>query len=461
MTHLIRKNLKYFKLIPVLLFGMPIFAQPVGAPVEGVAAVVGKNIILKSEIDAQYEAMKRQSVEAGSITVCSVLEDQLFQKLLVHHAEIDSVIVGDDEVEGNMDRRIQQLVAQMGGDSRKLEDYYGKSIVEIKEEMRPLMMEQLTAQRMQYQITEDVEITPTEIQQYYNTLPPDSLPLINTEVEIAHIVRYPVVSREAEQETIDKLRDLKKRIEGGSSFASMAILYSEDPGSNKNGGAYKGIKRGQFVKEFEAVAFNLKPNEVSDPFKTEYGYHIVQLLEKRGEELDLRHILIKPKLSQEDLAESRNFLDSLGAMINSGKITWEDAVNEYSDDKQTKYNAGVIDNFETGSTKFELGQLERSMFNAIQDLKPGQISAPEFFRTYDQKEAFRLVKLLNRIEPHKANLRDDYQQIKFLALQEKQQRVVYEWIDEKISQTYIKVNLNYFPGCEIDARWINTEKRKL
>jgi len=460
-THLTKQNLKYFKLAAALFFATLVSAQPTGIPVEGVSAIVGKNIVLKSEIDAQFEALQRQRIEGTEFTVCSVLEDQLFQKLLVHHAEIDSVMVGDEEVESNMDRRIQQLVAQMGGDSRNLEEYYGKSIIEIKEEMRPLMFEQLTAQRMQFQITENVEITPTEIQTYYYNIPQDSLPLINTEVEVAQIVRYPIVSREAEEETITKLRELKGRIEGGSSFASMAILYSEDPGSNKNGGMYKGIKRGQFVKEFEAIAFNLQPNEVSDAFKTEYGYHIVQLLEKRGEELDLRHILIKPKLSQEDLAEARNFLDSLKVVIISGNMTWEEAANEFSDDKQTKYNGGMLDNFETGATKFEMSQLERSMYNAIKDLEAGQISIAEFFRTNDQKEAFRLVKLVNRIEPHKANMRDDYQQIKMMALQEKQQQVIDEWITEKIGQTYIKINLNYFPDCEIDKRWLTLDKSKL
>jgi peptidyl-prolyl cis-trans isomerase SurA len=266
----------------------------------------------------------------------------LFQKLLVHHAEVDSVEVGDEEVEGNMDRRIQQLIAQMGGDRRKLEDYYGKSIIEIKEEMRPLMKEQLTAQRMQFAITDGVEVTPTEIQEFYNSIPQDSLPLINTEVELAQIVKYPDVAEEAKQEVIDKLNDLRERILNGSSFASMAILYSEDPGSNKNGGMYNGIKRGQFVKEFEAVAFNLQADEVSEPFETEYGYHIVQLIQKRGEELDLRHILIKPKLSQENLEEAKAFLDSISSMITAGNLTWDEAAEQFSDDEQTKFNGGVL-----------------------------------------------------------------------------------------------------------------------
>lgn len=448
--------MRYSKYTLFLIIAASIgYAQPNNNLVEGVMAVVGKNIILKSEVDAQYQAFKRQNVGGVEITKCRVLEELLFQKLLVHHAEIDSVLVGDEEVEGNMDRRLQQLIAQMGGDRRKLEEYYGKSIIEIKEEMRPLMTEQLTAQRMQGTITDGVEVTPTEIQEFYKSIPLDSLPLINTEVEIAQLVKYPEVSSEAEQEAIEKLKELKERVENGSSFSSMAILYSEDPGSNKNGGKYTGIKRGQFVKEFEAVAFNLKRLEVSDPFETQYGYHIVQLLEKRGEELDLRHILIKPKLSQENLEEAKSFLDSLQGMILNGQITWEEAVNEFSEDEQTKNNGGVLANFETGTTKFEVSQLDRDLYNAVKDLNAGDISAPAFFRTFDQKEAFRLVRLINRIEPHKANLKDDYQRIKGFALQEKQQRVVQEWTDERIEQTYIKVNVNYVSGCTIDDRWLN------
>ncbi len=455
--HMIKKTLKCINLAFAVAISALATAQPAGELVEGVVGVVGKEIILKSEVDQQHDAFKRQGTGANVLNKCQVLEELLFQKLLVHHAEIDSVEVSDDEVEGNMDRRIQQLVAQMGGDSRKLEEYYNKSIIEIKEEMRPLMKEQLTAQRMQYGITDGVEITPTEVQEFYNSIPQDSLPLINTEVEVAQIVRYPEVSPDAKKDATDKLLGIKKRIENGSSFASMAIIYSEDPGSNKNGGEYKGIKRGQFVKEFEAVAFNLKKMEVSEPFETEYGFHIVQLLEKRGEELDLRHILIKPKLAQEDLEEARIFLDSIQKSIELGQITWEEAAAKYSDDEMTKFNGGILSNFETGDAKFELSEIDRFIFNAINELQPGEISTPNFYRTNDQKEAFRLIKLIKRIEPHKANLTEDYQRLKGLALQKKQADVVQAWINEKIGETYIKVNTNYFNDCTVDKRWLTTK----
>lgn len=459
---LIKKTLKFINLLAFCLITLIVQAQPEkGVLVEGVVAIVGKNIILKSEIDEQFEQFKRQNFGATEINNCVVLEEMLMQKLLVHHAEIDSIDVSDEEVEGNMDRRLEQLIMQMGGDKRKLEDYYGKSIIEIKEEMRILMKEQLVAQRMQYSITDGLEITPSEVQEFYNAIPKDSLPLINTEIEVSQIVKYPEVSREAELETIEKLKGLKERIEKGSSFSSMAILYSEDPGSNKNGGEYKGIKRGQFVKEFESVAFNMKKGEVSNPFKTEYGYHIVQLIEKRGEELDLRHILIKPKLSQTDLAEAKNFLDTVYQIIARGELTWEQAAVKYSEDEQTKYNAGIISNFETGDAKFELSQIDRTIYNAVKDLKPGEIGKAEFFRTFDQKEAFRIVKLNNRIEPHKANMQDDYQRLKAMAMQKKQFEKMEKWINEKIEETYFKIHHEYLEDCTMNKRWTQNQTTKL
>jgi peptidyl-prolyl cis-trans isomerase SurA len=460
MTPMKKRTLKYTSLLILALWQMVLPAQPQGLLVEGIVAVVGGNIILKSEVEEQFEALKRQSM-GREFDFCDIVEDVMFQKLLIHHAEVDSVVVGDEEVESNLDRRIAQLIAQMGGDKRKLEEYYGKSVIEIKEEMRDLMKDQLVAQRMQFTIGDGVEITPTEVQDYFNSIPQDSLPLINTEVEIAQIVKYPEVSREAELEVIEKLKSLKERIEKGSSFASMAILYSEDPGSNKTGGEYKNIKRGQFVKEFESVAFNLKKGEISNPFKTEYGFHIVQLIEKRGEEIDVRHILIKPKLTQQDLAEARAFLDSVYSMIERKEITWEEATSKFSEDDQTRFNAGIVSNFETGDTKFELGQLDRSVFNAIKDLKSGEISKPDFYRTAEQKEAFRIVKLVNKIEPHKANMKDDYQRLKDLALQQKQMEKVNNWISEKIKETYIKVNQEYLNGCQLDSRWLKQESNRL
>lgn len=437
--------------LSLLCFSVLTQGQP--KTVDGVVAVVGGDIILKSDIDEQYDVFNRQNF-GENISYCGVFEELLFQKLLIHHAEIDSVTVGEDEVESNMDRRIEQLIQQMG-DQKKLEEFYGKSVVEIKEEMRILIREQLTAQRMQMTVVEGIEVTPSEVREFYERLPEDSIPLINAEVELRQIVKYPEISKEAQQEVIDKLIGLKDRIENGTSFSSMAILYSEDPGSNKKGGEYKAIQRGVFVKEFEAIAFNLKKGQISDPFKTEFGYHIVQLLEKRGEELDLRHILIKPKLTQDNLQEAKAYLDSILVGISSGEMTFDEAAMKYSEDEQTKFNGGQMSNFESGNNKFEVSQLDRGLFAVINEMSEDEISAPNFYQSQDQREAFRIVRVDAKYAPHKANLDLDFTRIKGFALQEKQGRLVQEWKDEKLLETFVKVNSGYYP-CDDQLKGWNS-----
>ena len=437
--------------LSLLCFSVLTQGQP--KTVDGVVAVVGGDIILKSDIDEQYDVFNRQNF-GENISYCGVFEELLFQKLLIHHAEIDSVTVGEDEVESNMDRRIEQLIQQMG-DQKKLEEFYGKSVVEIKEEMRILIREQLTAQRMQMTVVEGIEVTPSEVREFYERLPEDSIPLINAEVELRQIVKYPEISKEAQQEVIDKLIGLKDRIENGTSFSSMAILYSEDPGSNKKGGEYKAIQRGVFVKEFEAIAFNLKKGQISDPFKTEFGYHIVQLLEKRGEELDLRHILIKPKLTQDNLQEAKAYLDSILVGISSGEMTFDEAAMKYSEDEQTKFNGGQMSNFESGNNKFEVSQLDRGLFAVINEMSEDEISAPNFYQSQDQREAFRIVRVDTKYAPHKANLDLDFTRIKGFALQEKQGRLVQEWKDEKLLETFVKVNSGYYP-CDDQLKGWNS-----
>ena len=420
-----------------------VFGQ--GQTVDGVVAVVGGDVILKSEVDEQYDMMRRQNF-GEDVNECIVFEELLFQRLLIHHAKIDSVVVGEEEVEANMDRRIQQLIAQMG-DKKKLEEFYEKSVIEIKEDMRTLVRDQLTAQRMQMSIVEGIEVTPSEVREFYRSLPADSVPLISEEVELSHIVKYPEISKEAETEVIEKLKNLKERIENGSSFSSMAILYSEDPGSNKKGGEYKAVQRGVFVKEFEAVAFNLKKGEIRDPFKSEFGYHIVQLLEKRGEELDLRHILIKPKMTQTNLAEAKKFLDSVSVAIKDGDITFKQAARMYSEDEQTKFNGGQMSNFQSGNNRFEVSSLDRGLFSLINNMDEGDLSEASFYQSRDQKEAFRIVRMDKRFEPHKANLDIDFTRIKGFALQGKQNRIIEEWKEEKLLETFVKINFGYY-SCE-------------
>jgi peptidyl-prolyl cis-trans isomerase SurA len=412
-------------------------AQPVLA--DGVVAVVGNEIILQSDVSIMKETLKREGQDRSE---CEVLNELILEKLLVHHAAIDSVVVDDAEIDDNISRRLEQLIAQIGSE-RRLTEYYKKSVIEIKEEMRPLMRNQLTAQRMQSTITENVKVTPVEVENVIKGLPLDSLPLIGTEVELAQIIINPKVSEKSEQEAIERLDQLRTRILNGSSFATMAILYSEDPGSNRNGGEYKGIKRGQFVTEFDAVSYNLEVGEISKPFKTEFGYHIVQLQAKRGEELDLRHILVKPKLEQKDLDIAQGRLDSIRTAIKAGTLSFESAAERFSEDEETKLNGGIMLNPNTMDVTFNLDQLDRGIFYAIQNLEVNDLSEASLVRDPQGKEYFRLIHLRNKIDPHRANLKQDLALLKQYVENQRRQQTMDAWVARKKAETALKVNGSY------------------
>ncbi len=433
---------KMLRALALLTLAAPLWAQPIPVQVDGVVAQVGKEIILQSDIAIQREALSR---EGQTLTDCQMIRELLLEKLLIHHAAIDSVIIAEEEIGENIGRRIDQLVGQIGTE-RRLEEYYGKSILEIKEEMRPLMRNQMTAQRMQMTITETIEVTPKEVEDAVALIPLDSLPLIGTEVELAQIIIEPKVSQQAEQDAIDRLNQLRDRILGGSSFATMAILYSEDPGSNRNGGEYKGIKRGVFVKEFEAIAFNLRPGEVSAPFRTEYGFHIVQLQVKRGEELDLRHILIKPKVEQADLDAAKNLLDSLRTAILAGQVTFEDAAESFSADEESKLNGGVMMNPMTTDVRWNVEDLDRGIFYAIEKIETGGISEPALVRKPDGQEIFRILQLRDRVAPHRANLAQDFSLLKNYVQNQRKQSKMLQWVEDKKAETYIYQAPSY-EGC--------------
>ena len=435
---------KSFKTVILILFNLSAFAQNQPLNVDGIVAAIGDQIILQSDIIFQKQAL---SQEGRVLSDCDMLKEISLEKLLIHHAAIDSVEVTNEEIDESIDRRIQQLVAQIGSE-RKMEEYYKKSILLIKEEMRPLMKNQMISQRMQMTVAENIQISPIEVEEMIQEMPVDSLPLIGTEVELAQIIIEPEVSKESITETIERLNTLRERILNGSSFSSMAILYSEDPGSNRNGGEYKGLKRGQFVKEFEAVAFNLRPGEVSKPFKTDYGYHIVQLQIKRGEELDLRHILIKPKVEQEDLDIAKKILDSLRVDIIGGKISFEEVAKKYSSDDESKLNGGVMMNPMTTDTRWNLEDLDRSIFYAIEKIEVGEISSAALVREQDGREIFRILQLRQRIAPHRANLNQDFSLLKNYVENQKRQEKLLDWVSRKKNSTYIFVAPKY-RDCQI------------
>lgn len=444
------KYLKHLFIVMLLLSFTQVKSQT-NTLVDGVVATVGDNIILKSDIDRQAQQYQAQGIQVTDANKCEILENLLYEKLLVNQAELDSVVVTQDEVEDNINNRLKQLSLQVGGEE-KLEQIYNKSIFELKEQMRTFMRDQMLAQRMEQQVSDGIEVSPAEVRKFYNNFKKDSLPVIPKEYEIAQILIYPEISDLAKKEAKDKLNGLRERIKNGSSFSTMAILYSEDPGSSKNGGEYKGVQRGQMVKEFERVIYRLKEGEVSEIFETQFGYHIAQLIKKRGQLLDIRHILIKPDIYPTDLEETKAIMDSIKVSILNGTMTFADAAAKFSDDDASKLSGGVMRNPQNGNPYFEVEQMDKQLFYSVSTLTKGQLSDSELVITSEGKQAYRIIFLKNVTEEHKADLGRDYQRIQQIALLDKKERLRQEWIEEHAKNTYIRINENYFK-CELRNNW--------
>ena len=432
-------NMKRIFCIVFLFINHLLIAQ---VTVENIVAIVGDNIILKSDFEQQILQYQAQGLEVDSSMRIQVLEDLLFQKLMLHKAEIDSIEVTENDVFNEIDSRLNTFISQLGSEDQ-LEEYFDKKIYEIKEEMYEPIENSLIIQRVRFEITSSVDVTPKQVKNYFLNFDPDSLPMVNETIEVAHILKYPPASASAIKETENKLEKLKERVLKGESFATLAILYSEDPGSSSNGGLYNAIKRGMFVKEFEAVMFSLQDGEISDVFETEYGYHIVMMEEHRGDEVDIRHILMSPKISAIDLNNAKDILISARDSILEEKLTFEDASIRYSDDEMTKFNGGKLINMNNGSSKFELHELENAIKLAVEQLEVNEISEPSYVKLDDGKEAFRIFKLLSKAEAHKVNFKDDYKMIRDMALEQKKDEAISEWINNSLLKTYVRINDAY------------------
>jgi len=426
----------------VIVFLMMTQVLSAQVTVEGIVAVVGNNIILQSDIEQQILQYQAQGLEVDSVVRTQVFEDLLFQKLMLHNAELDSIEVTENEVINEIDSRLNNFIMQLGSEEQ-LEQYFDKKVYEIKEEMYEPVEQSLIIKRVRYDITSSVDVTPAEVKVHFVTFDVDSLPQINETVEVAQILKLPPPSVAAIKEVNNKLEKLKERILKGESFATMAILYSEDPGSSRNGGLYNGIKRGMFVKEFEAVMFSLEDGEISDVFETEYGYHIVQMEERRGDELDIRHILMSPKISPIDLNNAKDVLFAVRDSVLDGNLTFDMATTRHSDDKMTKFNGGKLINMNTGTSSFELHELENAIKVVIDGLEVEEISEPGYVKLEDGKEAYRVFMLLNRVEAHRANFKDDYKMIRDLALDHKKEKVISEWINTSLLKTYVLIDDEY------------------
>jgi peptidyl-prolyl cis-trans isomerase SurA len=420
--------------------------------IDGVVATVGDYIVLDSDIDKSFLEISSQGGSVKDITRCQILGKLLEDKLYAHQAVQDSVIVSDAEVKGMMDERLNYMVEQIGS-MEKVVAYYQKS---SEEEFRTYFFDVLKEQKltgeMQKKIVDKVEITPEEVREFFKKIPASELPVFGAELEVAQIVIKPKVTDADKQKVIDKLNGFRKECMEGSSFATKAVLYSEDPGSSKNGGYYKMTRKTPFVKEFKDVAFSLAEGEISEPFETTFGYHIIYVEKIKGQEIELRHILISPAVTQESLKEAKEKISLIRKKIMDKEITFAEAARTMSDEKETKTNGGALVNTKTQDTRFELTKMDPKIYGQVSNLKDNEISLP-FLEDEQGKKDYKIMIVTNRIDAHTADYAKDYIKIKDLALKEKQIKAIGKWFDAKIKDTYIKI-VGEYRDCAFANNWL-------
>lgn len=447
-----RNNPLYLFPILLLLISVQIKAQNDGKVIDKTIAVVGSEMLLHSSLEGQIASLRSQGVIVDENNKCELMEELLFQKLLLHQAKLDSVVVSDEEVEMEIDRRLSYFIAQIGSE-RKLEQYYKKSIKEIKEEFRTTIKEQMVSQRMQGKIGAGTTITPKEVKAFFKKIPEDSIPIIESEVSYAQILMYADESEEEINAAKERIEGIRERIIKGEDFATLAILYSEDEGSAKNGGEIGFLGRAELVPEYSSMAFKLKNTAVSPVVKSKFGFHIIQLIERRGQKVNTRHILIKVKVSEEEVRKTKQLADSLYNAIPNDTLTFGEYALKYSDDEASAKSDGVVVNPQTGTAYFNLDEVEPQVYYTLEKLKKGEISKPVPAQSPDGKKGYRIVKLLSKTEPHKASLETDYAKIYQAALTAKENEKTMGWIKNKLDDTYIHISDDY-KKCNFENPWV-------
>ncbi|WP_282124083.1 peptidylprolyl isomerase [Algibacter mikhailovii] len=424
--------------------------------VDGVAAVVGDYIVLDSDIDKTFLQLKAQGVNTDEIESCQLFGKLLEDKLYAHHAIQDSILIPDSEIRRNVDYQIQQFLQQTNGSMEKLLAVYNKEDeASFREEMFEINKANMLAQRMQAKIVEEIEITPEEVRTFFKKIPEEERPTFGTELKVAQIVAEPKISEEERQKVIDRLKQFKADIlENGASFRSKAVLYSEDPGSASRGGKYTlNRKKPQMVKEFREVAFSLQEGEISEPFKSDFGYHIIMLEKIRGQEYDVAHILLSPKVSSAAVKEAKERLEGVRKKITDSIISFSDAAKEVSDEKETRNDGGQLINPTTQDYNFELTRMDPELYAQIQNLKDGEISLVLREEDRTGKVKFKLLRVTDRIDEHTADYARDYLKIKQLALEEKKIKAIEDWQESHIVDTYIKISGDY-RDCDFTGNWL-------
>ena len=410
--------------------------------VDGISSVIGDFIILDSDIDKVLIDMESQGLSTRGISRCQLLGKLMEDKLYAHHAIQDSLEFSDNEIYDYVDRQIEYFTEQLGDIDKVLEFYNKRDEISFRDELFEINKTQRLSEMMQENIVEKVEITPEEVRQFFNSIPKIDLPVFGTELEIAQIVIEPKVSDEENERIIDQLKLFREDIlEGGMSFASKALLYSQDPGSRSKGGKYTlNRKKPRMFKEFRDVAFSLQEGEISQPFRTEVGWHIVTVDKIRGQEIDVRHILLIPNISAEELRNAKEKIDNLRERIYNNEITFSDAALQFSDEKETRLNGGVIINPSTNDTRFELVKMDPLLYSQVKDLKDNEMSMPLLDNSENTVSKYKILKVTNRFDEHTADFSLDYVKIKELALTEKQLKAVKKWMEDKIKDTYVNIN---------------------
>lgn len=423
--------------------------------IDKVVAVVGENIVLYSEIEDQIDQMTLSDVPVTANSRCEILEDLMYQKLFLNQSKEDSLVVSDEQIEQELNRRLRYFISQIGSEE-ELVKFYGKTLDEIREDFKDEVREILLIQQMQQRVMSSANVSPLEVKEFYKGIPKDSLPYINTEVELAHIVKKSPISKNEEERIIARLKDFKARVNAGEDFGTLAYLYSLDPGSAEKNGELGFLGRNELVPEFANAANGLQKGQMSDIVKTQFGYHLLQMIDRRGEQINVRHILLIPQVSPEDLLQAKKFLDSLYVQIQENDtLTFARAAAKFSDDPDTKMNGGRLINPMSGTTKFdvdELGQIDRSLMFAVQKLKKGEMTQPVLFQANDGKRSYRILKLLTLTEPHVANLQTDYSRLQQAAKRLKENALLEKWIREHKDNAYVWVD-PAFEGCAFETKW--------
>lgn len=430
--------------------------EPSGSKViDQIIAQVGDDPILMSDIEAQLIQMKAEGEEVEGNSACQLLEELLYQNLLLNQAKLDSIEISDPQVNGEMENRLRMLEMQIGS-REKLEKFYGKTYTQIKEEFREAIRERMMSQEMERQITDDVEVSPSEVKKFFKSIPADSIPDINESISIQQIAIFPKITQESKNEIIEKLnRWRSEMIAGERNFSSTAIMHSEDLGSAKTGGKLE-ASIGMMVKPFEAAALSLKPGEISEVVETNYGYHLIELISRKGDDYTVRHILLSPEFGRKELNEAAELMDECYARLKKNEITWEQAVKEYSEDDDTKQNQGTLSNPYTGDQYWDIAninEIDPQIYGLVNALDVGQVSSPALYSDMrERKEGVRIVRIANRTDPHKANLKDDYSFIKRAAKEHKKNNLIKDWVNLNVKKTYIRIDEKY-QDCDFHYNW--------